>query len=53
MTVKTMIEMLRDLPPDAEVLAWDGDADAMMPVTGCVHGDDGSSPVELSTEVDP
>lgn len=50
MTVAQLIEILEDThTPDAEVEAWDPEAEDWMPVTGCVFGGKGKN-VRLYTD---
>ncbi len=49
MKVARLIELLQQCDPDDEVLTYDADAEADVPVTGVVHGD-GSGKVILQTD---
>jgi hypothetical protein len=51
MTVKELIRMLKEQPPDNEVRIWDADADDYMPVTGCIY-EDGGPYVDLQSDED-
>lgn len=48
MTVGDVIEMLKRAQPDAEIYAYDADAETHMPVTGMVYG--GGPAVTLETD---
>lgn len=50
MKVRELIALLKQLPQEAEVTAWDADAEAYMPVSGAVHGDTPATNVELQTD---
>lgn len=39
MKVRELIEMLKNAPPEAEVMAWDPDLEEEMPVTGAATGE--------------
>lgn len=47
MTVTKLIALLQKLPPEAEVMTFDADAEAYEPVTGAVYGNE---TVELQTD---
>jgi hypothetical protein len=49
MTVSELIEQLKRLPQDAQVRAWDGDADEYQPIKEAIF-EDGATAVDLICE---
>lgn len=53
MTKAQLIEMLRPMPDNAIVKAWDPDTEKSEPITGCVHGwDDEGADYEIDFHTD-